>query len=71
MQRFWCNQSFCMKCRNSKYFQNIKIKIFKFNYVIEIVAHTIFNTNVLKLIIFHFYVAGTAISFLVLHNDNK
>ena len=56
----------------------IKIKIFTFNFIIKIIAHAIFNTNVFKFIILHFYIfVRTAMRFFVFvltyisHNDSK
>ena len=55
-----------MKCHKPKYFCVIfhfvktsskkKKKIFKFNYVIEIITRTIFNTDLLEFMILNFYI---------------
>ena len=62
-----------MKCYKSKYFHvifhlidTIKIKVFWFNHVIEIITLRIFNANFFKCNIFHF------LSYLfVWYNDSK
>ena len=44
----------------------MKIKTLQFNYVTETITHTIYNTNFLKFIIFHFFIASTEIRFFCL-----
>ena len=49
--------------------------MFEFNYVIEVITGTIFNTNFLKFISLHFYIVSASILFFVLtyvwHNDRE
>ena len=51
--------------------KNYQIKTFEFNYVIDVIARTIFNTDFFKFIILHFYIVSTAMMMITNNSDYK